>query len=119
MMRNKVAYGLLAAVLLSGCGNSSVNGTLVGQVKKVSTATPMFCSGYREVDISLGVMRNGTGSMSTQDMWLTIGDHVDNATIAMLEGAAISGAIVDVTYDTRRAAFCTNDYILTNAVPSK
>jgi hypothetical protein len=115
----KKIAGILAALALCGCGNSSVDGTLTGQVKKITNVTPMFCSPYTAVDVSMGVMRNGTGSMSVQDEWMTIGDRVDNVTIEMLDRAARDGSIIDVTFNTRRLPFCTEEYILTNAALSK
>ena len=110
---------VLVSLFLCGCGNTSVDGTLTGQAKKVTNVTPMFCSAYKAVDVSMGVMRNGTGSMSVNDEWMTIGDRVDNATIDMLEKAAKDGSIIDVTFNTRRVPFCTEEYILTSAVLTK
>lgn len=112
-MKIKHLFGAAALILLFGCGNSSTDGELTGQVKKVTHVTPLFCSDYYAVDISLGVMRNGTGSMSTQDMWLTIRDDRD---MTFLRSAAENGQIVKVRYDTKRMAICTEEHILTSVV---
>ena len=101
-----------AALALAGCGDSSTDGELVGQVKKVTHATPLICPDYYAVDVSMGVMRNGTGSMSTQDMWLTVRDV---QAIGALQKMAADGSLVKIKYDTRRFAICTEHYILTAA----
>lgn len=64
-------------------------------------------------DLSLGVMRAGSGSMSTQDIWFTI---AGSATIDLnlLKKAVETAAIVRVHYDNRRYAICTEDHILTS-----
>lgn len=64
-------------------------------------------------DLSLGVMRAGSGSMSTQDIWFTI---AGSATIDLnlLKKAVETAAIVRVHYDNRRFAICTEDHILTS-----
>lgn len=65
--------------------------------------TPLFCSDRVDVDISLGMMRNGVGSMSTEDaiMWVP-----DKAEQELLEEAAATGALVKVTYNQFRFTFC-------------
>lgn len=103
---------LASLILLAGCGFSQKNGDLIGQAKKVSSRTNLVCPDYNMVDISLGVMRNGVGSMSTQDMWLQIDNDRD---YNLLKDAASKGLLVQVTYDTRRMPFCTEEYILTSA----
>src|SRR5579859_447764 len=55
-----------ASAACGACGNSSVGNELEGQVKKVVKRTPIFCSDYVEADVSLGVIRNGVGSMSQE-----------------------------------------------------
>jgi hypothetical protein len=112
MKKSSVYLTALAVLSLGACGNSAVDGELIGQVKKVSHVTPLICPDYYAVDVSMGVMRNGTGSMSTQDMWLTVADF---QALAGLQKMASDGSLVKVHYNTRRAAFCTEDYILTAA----
>jgi hypothetical protein len=103
---------ILALVLLTGCGYSSTNNELVGQVKKVVHQTPLICPNRVDADVSLGVMRNGVGSMSTQDVWLTIDD---SSLIPILMKAAETGQPVKITYDEKRVTFCKNDHLVTKA----
>jgi len=98
------------ALLLAGCGNSAQDGEIIGQAKKVTHRTPLICPNYVAFDLSLGVMKGGTGSMSTQDMWFTVAHESD---IEALTKAVQAGAIVRVKYDTRRIAICTEAEILT------
>lgn len=98
--------------ILVGCGNSALDGEATGQAKKVSTVTPLICEGYRAFDMSMGVMRNGTGSMSTQDMWFTIYSE-DAKMLNTLKEAVDHNLIVKVRYNTRRFPLCTEVYILT------
>jgi hypothetical protein len=67
------------------------------------------------VDISLGVMRNGVGSVSTQDVWLTLGDVNFPGTPqlrTMLENAMHDGRIIEIQYWTRRIAVCAPSKII-------
>ena len=109
-MRN----ALLSLVLVAGlaaCGNSSTDNELTGQVKKVVHHTPIVCPNFVAADISLGVMRNGVGSMSSQDVWVTVEDKDQ---VKLLEEAAKSGAIVNAKYSVARVTFCVEDHILTS-----
>ncbi len=92
--------------LLSACGYSSKGNEMIGQVKKVKQNTPLVCPDYTDVDISLGVLRGGIGSMSTQDVWAVI---TDKDQIAIFKQAAESGQLVKVQYDQKRIAICTDD----------
>ena len=87
------------------CGYTQRDGELVGQVKKVAHATPLICPDYIEADISLGVLRAGVGSMSTQDVWLVI---PDKAMEKIFREANESGALVKVRYDEYRVAICSS-----------
>lgn len=100
---------VLAALALTACGYSSRENEVVGQVKKVMFNTPLVCSDYYDVDLSLGVMRNGTGSMSTQDMWIV----VNKSDLDVLKQANADGGVVKIIYDTQRVSFCTNGMIAT------
>lgn len=91
------------------CGWSGLDITAAGQVKTVRLNTPLVCPDYFEVDISLGVMRNGVGSMSTHDMTL----YVSNEMAVELKKAAQDSAIVDFTYNQRRSGLCVPDNRLT------
>lgn len=92
---------LLSLLALGGClGHNSTGNELVGQVKRVQHKTPILCPDYVHVDVSMGTMRNGVGSMSTQDLWLWVKNPGD---VAILEKAAKDGQIVKITYDVARA----------------
>lgn len=99
------------AMLLAGCGYVQREGEIVGQGKKVAMRTPLICPDYTAFDLSLGVMRNGSGSMSAQDMWFTIAPGVD---VASLKRAVEDGSIIKIKYDTRRLAICTEENVLTD-----
>jgi hypothetical protein len=106
----KVSCGLLALVL-SGCGYVVRGGELTGQVKDVDQVTPLICGDFKTADISLGIMRNGVGSMSTQDVkvYVTRDDQYE-----LLKQATNSGKLVKVTYDQRRLTFCVPDVWVTS-----
>ena len=77
----------------------------VGQVKTVMNMTPMACNKFVDMSLSLGVMRNGAGSVSTEDVWMNLN------TIEQIEIARRSqenGNLVRVTYDYFRFAPCRN-----------
>lgn len=109
----RLPWWLLAMLLVaSGCGNSSTQNELVGQVKKIKNQTPLICPDRVDVDVSLGVMRNGVGSMSTQDLWLTV---PNGEAMGVLKKAAESGNPVKVVYDVRRVTLCSNQEQVTHA----
>lgn len=99
-------------LLLTTCGYSQKDGDLIGQAKKVSSRTNILCPNYKMVDVSLGILQNGVGSMSGQDMWLQLTNEAD---YALLRDAASHGKIVKLTYNTRRLAICTEENIVTSA----
>jgi hypothetical protein len=92
------------------CGWSTKEITGSGQIKRVGKITPIFCPDYYEADISMGVMRNGVGSMSTQDMFL----FIEEKDVAALRMAVQSSAIIDFTYDERRFAWCVDRHRMTS-----
>ncbi len=101
------------AVALSGCqacGYSSQQNDLTGQVKKVISRTPIICPDYTEVDVSLGYIRNGGGSVSKEDVVLSVHNQ---AFIPLLKQAADSGEPVKVTYNVFRASICEPEHELT------
>jgi hypothetical protein len=57
------------------------------------------------VDVSLGVMRNGIGSMSKEDAHYVVEDQQQ---IKFLKEAAENGRIVKFTFDEKRFVFCTD-----------
>ena len=92
---------VIASILLAACGNSSSGNEIIGQVKKVKSVTPLICSDYTEVDVSLGVIRNGVGSMSHEDVELAV-DNSEKDAINKLKWAAENGAIVKLAYNVKR-----------------
>jgi len=98
----KVATILLALVLTS-CGYASRDTEAVGQVKRVMNNTPILCSDFIDVDLSLGVIRNGVGSVSNEDIWIV----VSRPDAEILKKANEEGQLVKITYDQQRFAFCT------------
>lgn len=103
MKFTKMMLFVVAAVLVSGCGYSSMNSELTGQVKYVQNQTPIFCYNYVFVDLSLGAMRGGTGSVSTQDVQLTVMTPEQADT---LKKAATDGKLVKIIYNDRRFSLC-------------
>ena len=96
---------VLIIFLITACGDSSRGSELIGQIKKVVENTPVLCSDYVEADVSLGIMRNGVGSMSTDDVSVVIpSEFVDKA-----KDAARTGNLVKIIYDERRVAACWPD----------
>jgi hypothetical protein len=95
--------------MLTGCGYSSMQNETIGQVKKVVKNTPLICPDYVDADVSLGVMRNGVGSMSTEDLWFYVPDEQARQTLAQ---AAQTGALVKITYDVKRVTFCVSDHFV-------
>lgn len=100
----------LFLLLLTSCGYHSKDNELIGQVKKVHSNTPLVCGDYFSADISLGVMRNGVGSMSTQDVDVYIPREKDVETFKL---AVESGQLVKITYDSKRITFCVPGYVVT------
>lgn len=94
---------LFVALLLTGCGYSSVGNNITGQVKGVKRHTPLLCDNYIAVDLSLGVMRNGVGSMSSEDVWLQI---MDKDQERELEKALVIGKLVRINFDQKRFVIC-------------
>lgn len=101
----------LVVVMLTACGKTHVGAESTGQVKTVTRNTPLICPDQWLADISLGVMRNGTGSMSTHDEIFRVEDP---AVLSALKTAAESGALVTVTYDEDRFRWCIQTQIITS-----
>jgi hypothetical protein len=96
--------------LLAGCGNIAIDGEAIGQAKKVTKTTNILCPDYYSFDMSLGVLQNGTGSISKEDVWMTIEDV---RLVPAINAAVDRGAVVKVRYNERRVPFCSDHYILT------
>lgn len=99
-------FALSALVLCAGCGMSSVNNEVLGQVKGVIQQTPLLCPDQTVVDISLGVLRNGVGSMSTQDIYVRVSSEAHRK---LLLDAQLNGALVKVIYNTQRVRWCWHE----------
>jgi hypothetical protein len=106
---------LISFLFLEACGNESVQNELVGQVKRVVNKTPLICSNYTQADVSMGVMRNGTGSVSKEDVYLTVINPED---VKSLKEAADAGIPVKITYDVKRLTFCIESHIVTKVEPA-
>lgn len=109
-------FGVIFGAYLIYCGFTTMyarDGELIGQAKKLTMVTPFWssiCPAYYALDVSLGVLQNGVGSISPQDVEFTVQDVVD---LRAMTDAVARGAIVKVRYDTRRLAACTEDYLAT------
>ena len=101
-MKRIAAFGI--AMLLAGCGNTSVDNEVVGQAKKMMNKTNLICLDYKVLDISLGVVRGGTGSMSTEDLFLVV----------TIKKAVDAGSLVKVHYNVRRVHPCSEGNWLTS-----
>lgn len=99
----------LVGLALVGCGYTSKNNEVVGQIKKVVNKTPIFCWDHAIVDVSLGVMRNGVGSMSGEDVYL----YVPPALVDEVTKVAATGGLVKVAYDVKRFSLCVPQWQLT------
>lgn len=107
----------LACLVLTGClGDSSTDNELIGQVKKVHHNTPMIFMNYNSVDVSLGVLRGGVGSMSTQDMWLSVPNSKD---FAVLQHASETGELVKIKYNVARCTWYQEEETVTHAELAK
>jgi hypothetical protein len=109
-MKNFLALSLcLALSACSACGLSSENNELSGQVKKATQQSRLFCPDQNLVDISLGIMRNGMGSPSKEDVELVVPDL---AVFQALKVEAQRGGLVSVLYNERRVVWCDPSLIL-------
>ena len=105
----KMLVIVVVLLFLTGCGYSSRDNELIGQPKKIIRLTPIICPEFSEIDISLGVLRNGVGSVSTQDIWLRI---MNSADVVKLQQFIERGVLIKVKYDSRRATVCYPDHNL-------
>jgi len=109
-------FGVAFGIYLIYAGFTTMlarDGELIGQAKKLTLVTPFWssiCPEYYALDVSLGVMQNGTGSMSTQDVWFTIKNVQD---LDLMRKAVENASIAKIKYDTRRLAACTETHYAT------
>jgi major membrane immunogen (membrane-anchored lipoprotein) len=100
---------LVLLLLIAACGYSSRDVEAIGQVKRVAAVTPIICPNFKALDLSLGVMRNGVGSMSHEDIDVLV-ESEDVA--AKLKASAEQGKIVKITYDMARLTFCVPERVV-------
>ncbi len=117
LTRNRQRHSLprmtVLMLLLSACGYSSKQSEMIAQVKKVIEKTPVLCADFVEADVSLGVVRNGTGSLSKEDVSLYVPGPSD---VAVLKKAGEHGLLVKITYDVvRLGGICVPDHWVTHA----
>lgn len=104
---------LLLPLLVTGCdacGNSSLNNELVGQPKRLHNVTPLLCEDRVDLDVSMGFMKDGVGSVSTQDMKLTVPDKKNSD---LLTKAINENKLVKLHYNVARVTWCWNDHVVT------
>jgi len=102
---------ILIVAFMASCGYTSKDNEVVGQVKKVSHETPIFCYDHTATDVSLGVLRNGVGSMSTQDIWFYVANGDQEK---VLKEANETGKIVKIKYDIARVRWCSPAHLITS-----
>lgn len=108
-MKKVFLFSILVA--MCGCGYSSVDNELIAQPKKIFHQTPLICPNRNDVDVSLGVMRDGVGSMSTHDIYLTVPNQKDLQT---LETAINDGKLVKIHYNDYRFTWCQQSETVTS-----
>lgn len=106
MKINRIALFVIAASMTGCFGYTSRDNEAIGQPKKIHHNTPLTCFDYDTIDISLGVIRNGIGSMSVQDITLAFAPNNDQANENTLSKAIQLGKLVKFTYDEQRVTFC-------------
>lgn len=97
---------LLALALLAGCGYSHRDNDLVGQPKSVESTTPLLCPDQHVLHLSLGVMRHGVGSMSTQDILINI---PDDRLVPVLSAAVEQGKLINARTNEARFRWCNEE----------
>lgn len=97
---------LLALMLLAGCGYSHVGNDVVGQPKSIESTTPLLCPDQDVLHLSLGVMRHGVGSMSTEDIRINIPDH---HLATALQSVVESGGLINARTNEARFRWCNEE----------
>lgn len=97
---------VLALVILTGCGYSHRDNDLVGQPKSVESTTPMLCPDQHILHLSLGVMRHGVGSMSTEDIRINV---PDDRLVPVLRSAVESGKLINARTNEARFRWCNEE----------
>lgn len=102
----KYVIYLLGLVMLAGCGYSHIDNDLIGQPKSVESTTPLICPDQHILHLSLGVMRHGVGSMSTEDIRINI---PDDKLVAGLKSAVESGKLINARTNEARLRWCNEE----------
>lgn len=97
------ALCLLVFLMLASCGYSQVNNELIGQPKSIESTTPLICPNQNILHLSLGVMRHGVGSMSTEDVLISIPD--DNLALR-LQPVVKAGKLINAQTNEARFRWC-------------
>jgi len=103
-MRYRLTILALAA-LTAGCGYSHRDNEILGQPKAIESTTPLLCPDQHVLDLSLGVLRNGVGSMSLEDMRVNVPED-KAALLPVLRSAIESGKLVNVRVNEARFRWC-------------
>ena len=93
----------LPLIFLVGCGYSSKNSETLAQVKYIQKKTPLICPDMVTIGLSLGVMVNSKGSMSTHDVEVTT---YDSSVLETLQRAAKNGDLVELVFQQKRWSWC-------------
>lgn len=101
-LTRQIGYGA-AVLLLAGCGYSHRDNELIGQPKAIESMTPLLCPNQNVLHLSLGVMRHGVGSMSTEDILINI---PDGRLIPPLKAALESGELIKARTNEARMRWC-------------
>lgn len=110
MKKLELAIGLTMLCMLGGCfGYSSTDNNTIAQPKKLIKVNPILCPNYTLLDASLGIMRNGVGSMSTEDHEFVV---TSDSQAVLINKAIDSGFILKINYQQARATFCTEDFFI-------
>lgn len=78
-------------------------------MKRLHRVTPIFCGDYSVLDANLGVMQDGQGGASIQDIDLEIPEPMVAELAKALENKTLQ---VEITYSTHRVAFCGQHEVL-------
>jgi hypothetical protein len=97
---------LLMLVALTGCGYSHRDNEIVGQPKAIESTTPILCPEQHVLHLSLGVMRHGVGSMSTEDVRINIPDAT---LVSGLKSAVESGKLINARTNEARFRWCNEE----------
>lgn len=105
-MKKLIALAVVSMSLLSGCtlfGFSSKENEATVQPKKIVNHTPIVCPEFKALDASMGIMVNGVGSMSKEDLEVVLTSKEQKDTI---EAAISSGKLLKIKYSTGRVVIC-------------